>query len=162
MKEELSCSQFDVVIHAAAVSDYRSAGVFGVAPGTTFDSQELTWAATDSPRLVEAAAGKIGSSHPELWLRLVPTPKLVDKIRSDWAFRGVLVKFKLEVGLTEPELLEVAEAARIHSQADLMVANTLEEMYGWAFLGGKDGYRKMPREQLADTLLDAVEGMASS
>ncbi len=159
MNEEISGKRVEVVIHAAAVSDYRAAGVFSLAPGTTFDSTELTWDVVgERPRLLDAATGKVKSSHPELWLRLVPTPKLVDKIRSVWGFTGVLVKFKLEVGLSETELLEVAERARVHSGADLMSANTLEGMHDWAIIGaGANGYRKVTRSQLADQLLDAVE-----
>ena len=91
-------------------------------------------------------------------MRLIPTPKLVDKVRAAWGFAGVLVKFKLEVGLSEPELVEVAERARVHSAADLMVANTLEGMREWAVIGtGPGGYRKVTRAELADRLLDLVE-----
>jgi phosphopantothenate-cysteine ligase/phosphopantothenoylcysteine decarboxylase/phosphopantothenate--cysteine ligase len=142
MAGEITGGAFDVVVHAAAVSDYRVAGVFTQRDG----------------RLEDAAAGKIKGSHPELWVRLVPTPKLVDKVRAAWGFAGVLVKFKLEVGLSEPELAEVAERARVHSAADLMVANTLEGMRDWALLGsGPGSYRKVTRAELADRLLDAVE-----
>jgi phosphopantothenoylcysteine synthetase/decarboxylase len=162
MGEEIGSGRYEAVIHAAAVSDYRSAGVYALAPGTTFDSNELGWdSTTERPRLVDAAEGKVKSSHQELWLRLVPTPKLVDKIRPVWGFTGTLVKFKLEVGLSEAELIEVAERARIHSGADVMVANTLDEMYDWAIIGaGAERYRKVSRAQLADDLLDVVEAIA--
>ena len=142
MAEEFTKGTFDVVIHAAAVSDYRVAGIF-----THHDGQ-----------FKDVSAGKVKGSHPELWLRLVPTPKLVDKIRAEWGFRGVLVKFKLEVGLSDSELLEVAEQARVHSKANLMAANTLEGMHDWAVIGAGIGcYRKVPRVDLADQLLDWIE-----
>lgn len=162
MGEEIAGNGFDAVIHAAAVSDYRSAGIFTVAADTTFDPEELAWhSSTEHPHLKDAASGKVKSSHPELWLRLMPTQKLVDKIRPVWGFKGILVKFKLEVGLSEAELLEVAERARIHSGADLMAANTLEEMRDWAMIGaGATGYHKVQREQLADYLLNAIEELA--
>jgi phosphopantothenate-cysteine ligase/phosphopantothenoylcysteine decarboxylase/phosphopantothenate--cysteine ligase len=179
LEEEIGGHSFDVVIHAAAVSDYRAAGIFSLAPGTSFDPTQFIWVVPDNrPHLVDAAAGKVKSSHAELWLRLVPTPKLVDKIRPIWGFTGVLVKFKLEVGLSEVELQEVAERARIHSGADVMVANTLEGMHDWALVGpasldfqpessqrvdGQPGaYQKVTRSQLADHLLDAVETVAHS
>jgi phosphopantothenate---cysteine ligase (CTP) len=165
MSEEIGSGRFDVVVHAAAVSDYRAAGVFTLAPGTTFDSRELEWHSTsERPHLMDGAASKVKSSHQELWLRLVPTLKLVDKIRPVWGFKGILVKFKLEVEVSETELFETAERARIHSEADLIVANTLEEMYNWAIIIGAtgDGYRKVVRAQLADTLIDAVEEIARS
>ena len=147
MAAEVSGGKYGVVVHAAAVSDYRVAGVYRQQDGVFTD----------------VAAGKVKSSHPELWIKLLPTPKLVDKIRADWGFAGVLVKFKLEVGLGEEELLAVAEAARVHSAADLMVANTLEGMHEWAVVGaGEGGYRRVTRAELADTLLDQVERLAAS
>jgi phosphopantothenoylcysteine synthetase/decarboxylase len=162
MGEEITGKRFDTVIHAAAVSDYRSAGIFTLAPNTTFNSTELKWrASVEEPGLVDASLGKVRSSHPELWLRLLPTPKLIDKIRPTWDFQGILVKFKLEVGLSEQVLLEVAERARLHSNADLMVANTLEGMHDWALIGARiDDYQKVPRTDLSRHLLGAVESIA--
>lgn len=164
MAEEVLGGQPDAVIHAAAVSDYRSAGIFTPSPDTRFDETNLAWETTgEQPRLRDAAAGKVKSSHAELWLRLAPTPKLIDRIRSDWKFTGILVKFKLEVGLMEQQLERIAEEARVHSAADLMVANTLEGMHDWALLGdGGAGYRKVSRADLADRLLDAVEVLSGS
>lgn len=159
MAEAIPAGGFDVVIHAAAVSDYALGGVYVPGPGTRFDSDSLRWhAAAGPPSLRDAAAGKVNSRHEELWLRLVPTPKLVNKIRADWDFRGLLVKFKLEVGLGEEELLRRAEIARLQSAADLMVANTLESMNDWAYVGPLAGrYEKAPRVELAARLLQAVE-----
>lgn len=148
----------DVIVHAAAVSDYAVAGVYSPREGSSFDSETGTWAA--GSRLADASAGKIKSSHRELWLRLTPTPKLIDRIRSAWGFRGILVKFKLEVGLSEAELRTAAEAARLHSSADLLAANTFEERESWALLGPiEGGYRKVSRAELAPQLLAAAEAL---
>ncbi|HSQ54202.1 MAG TPA: phosphopantothenoylcysteine decarboxylase [Gemmata sp.] len=144
MGEEIPSEKFDVVVHAAAVSDYRVAGIFEEQNG----------------KFAEVSSGKVKSTYPELWLKLVPTPKLVDRIRAVWGFSGVLVKFKLEVGWSDAELMEVAEKARTNSAAELMVANTLEGMHEWAFIGAADrGYRKVTRAELADYLLDAIESI---
>src|SRR5207244_1980709 len=98
------------------------------------------------------------SEEPELWLRLHRAPKLVDRIRSGWGFRGVLVKFKLEVGTPEAELLEIAERSRRQSDANLMVANTLEGADSWAFIGPLEGrYERIERAALPSRLLDEVE-----
>src|SRR5262249_49836352 len=80
---------FDCVIHCAAVSDYLSAGVSAPAPGTTFHTAEGRWEgpASGPPTLSDRRAGKVKSDEPELWLRLVRAPKLIDRIRSDWRFR---------------------------------------------------------------------------
>src|SRR5438034_5300092 len=100
--------------------------------------------------MVDRAAGKVKSDEDELWLRLVRTPKLVDLILSAWGFRGVLVKFKLEVGKTEEQLLAIAEKSRTQSGADLMVANTLEGAQEWALLGPHEtGYARVSRADLA-------------
>jgi phosphopantothenoylcysteine synthetase/decarboxylase len=145
MTAEVTSGTFDVVIHAAAVSDFHVAGVFTHHNG----------------RFEDAAAGKVKSHHPELWLRLVPAPKLIDKVRAAWGFAGTLVKFKLEVGASDGELLDVAERSREHSKADLMCANTLEGMHDWAFVGGgQAGYQRVGRGELALVLIDAVEQMA--
>ena len=150
----------DAVIHCAAVNDYHAAGVYAAAPGTRFDADTGQWSAGNAaqPTLQDRSAGKIKSDLPELWLRLVRAPKLADKIRSEWGFRGVLVKFKLEVGSSEPALLEVAERSRRQSDADLMVANTLEGSASWAYLGPIQGtYQRLDRADLAPRLLEAVE-----
>jgi phosphopantothenoylcysteine synthetase/decarboxylase len=152
----------DAVIHTAAVSDYRVAGIYAPVPGTRAAAagDAISWeSATDQPpRLDSIAAGKVKSTAPEVWLRLLPAPKIIDRIRSDWQFRGVLVKFKLEVDVDETRLLEVAEASRRHSDADLMVANTLETARQWAYLGpSPEGYRRISREELPAQLLHAVE-----
>ena len=138
MATEIMSGAFDIVIHAAAVSDYHVAGVF-----THRDGQ-----------FADASAGKVKGSHPELWLKLTPAPKLVDKVRTEWGFAGKLVKFKLEVGVSEAELEDIAERSRVHSRADLMCANTLEGMHDWALIGaGPSGYRRVARAELAAHLL---------
>lgn len=144
MAVEITSGRYDAVIHAAAVSDFHVAGVFAHRDG----------------QFEDASAGKVKSSHPELWLKLVPAPKLVDKVRGAWEFRGKLVKFKLEVGVSEAELLDIAERSRVHSGADLMAANTLDGMHEWAFVGaGPKGYTKVTRAELADRLLDSLAAL---
>lgn len=139
MADLIPSDDLDAVVHCAAVSDYLSEGVYGPDGKTRFD------------------AGKIKSDESELWLHLVRAPKLVDRIRADWKFGGVLVKFKLEVGVSDEQLLAVAERSRVHSGADLMVANTLEGAAEYAFLGASANYERVARAELAGRLLDAIE-----
>lgn len=145
----------DAIVHCAAVSDYHCLGVYAPAEGTTFDPEKSRWTADDLAQLSDRQAGKVKSDEPELWLRLVRAPKLVDKMRPEWGFRGLLVKFKLEVGLSNEDLLAVAEQSRLHSEADLMVANTLEGAAHYAFIGPP--YEKVSRRDLPDTLLGRIE-----
>ena len=162
MEQHLRRDRLDAVIHCAAVSDYLAGGIFAPAPGTNFRPDDGTWAADSGPpTLADRAAGKVKSDEPELWLRLVRAPKLVDLVRTEWGFRGVLVKFKLEVGVSDERLLEIAERSRRHSDADLMAANTLEGAQEYAFLGPLDGgYQRVARSELAARLIAAVERMA--
>jgi phosphopantothenoylcysteine synthetase/decarboxylase len=156
--QQVPAGEFDALVHSAAVSDYLPAGVYSAANHTRFNADGRWTSDRGAPMLVNRAAGKIKSDLPELWLRLTRAPKLVDRIRSDWAFRGVLVKFKLEVGVSDDALLDTAERSRRHSAADLMVANTLEGTDSWAFLGPIGGrYDRIERPALPSRLLDEIE-----
>lgn len=99
VRELVGSRTFDAMIHAAAVSDYRPAAV---------------------------EPGKIASGG-ELGLRLVPAPKIVDEVK-ELDPRVLLVKFKLEVGRSEAELIEIASRSRSRSRAELIVANDLRAM----------------------------------
>jgi phosphopantothenate-cysteine ligase/phosphopantothenoylcysteine decarboxylase/phosphopantothenate--cysteine ligase len=158
MFEELAdqrCRRFAAIIHAAAVSDYEVAGIYAPRPPA---AGAVAW----EDRLEDVQAGKVKSNHAELWLKLVRTEKLVDLIRGPFGFTGVLVKFKLEVGTSDEDLLAIAEQSRQQSQADLMVANTLEGMTTWAYVGPLDGrYRRVPRGDLSAHVLDAVATFSS-
>jgi phosphopantothenoylcysteine synthetase/decarboxylase len=162
MAERLVTKGPDVLVHTAAVSDYLSAGVYSPDSRSHFDDQSGRWHGEDAagPAMVDRAAGKVKSDEPELWLRLVRAPKLIDMVRTDWQFAGTVVKFKLEVGVDDQQLLDIAERSRRHSKADLMVANTLEGSAHYAFLGPIDGsYRRVSRRELPNTLLAALESL---
>ncbi len=152
---------FDAIIHSAAIADYEVRGVYEHRRETAFlgGDPELP-IMTERMFLVPGGDVKVKSTYPELWLRLEPTPKLVDMIRGLWGFRGVLVKFKLEVGVGYEELLEIAEKSRQQSQADLMVANTLAGKDAWACFGPIQGqYQRIDRPALATRVVEAVEDL---
>ena len=68
------------------------------------------------------------------------------------------MKFKLEVGVTEADLLAIADAACRQSRADLVVANTLEGLSSWACIGrGGQRFEMIARAELSDRLLESVE-----
>jgi phosphopantothenoylcysteine synthetase/decarboxylase len=159
MEKQVREGGFDAVVHAAAVGDYLPAGVYAPADGTCFFPEDRTWSgpADGPPCMEDRAAGKVKSDEPELWLRLVRAPKIIDRIRAEWGYRGLLVKFKLEVGVSDQKLLEIAEPSRIFSGANLMVANTLEGAASHAFIGPlPDGYQHVRRDDLPARLLDAL------
>jgi phosphopantothenate---cysteine ligase (CTP) len=141
MAELVPGNRFNVLIHAAAVSDFALAGVYSECGRSPID----------------ATTGKISSRTPELWLRLTPTPKLADKVRSPWGFCGRFVKFKLEVGVTEEELRTIANRSREQSDADLIVANTLEGKDREAFICDRSGgWQRVLRAELAARVLDRL------
>jgi phosphopantothenoylcysteine synthetase/decarboxylase len=149
------------VVHCAAVSDYALSGVYVPAQGSTFHAGDRSWRASEGPpRLSDVAAGKVKSHHDEVWLRMIKTPKLVDLIRREWGFHGILVKFKLEVGVDDEQLRQIAEQSQLQSGADLIVANTLEEMNDKAFIGSGPGlWESVSRCQLARVLVQKVEAL---
>lgn len=128
MEREIRTGAYDVIIHSAAVSDYRVAGVH-----LRGDDGELVPLDT---------SGKVGSSHEHLFLELERTPKLLEQIRGPWGFTGKLIQFKLEVGITDEELIARARAALVRSQGDLVVANCLEWARDAAILVGAHGKTK--------------------
>lgn len=144
MQEALTLgNKFDAVIHSAAISDYKTAGVY-------VEGNDGSLSVVDS-------TNKISSKHEALFLKLVPTEKLVDLIRKEWHFRGVLVKFKLEVGITDKELLEIAKKSRADSDADIIVANCLEWASQYAYFVNRSGHAaKTSRGELPDNLYHRI------
>jgi len=125
----------DAVVHAMAVLDYLP---------ESFDARKRP-------------------SGQGLWkLRLLPGPKVIEHIRR-WAPQVCLVQFKLEVGVSEEDLVGRAQESLQRNSADLVVANDLERISDWqhpALILGPDGTvlgRPHTREEIAAALCDALE-----
>ena len=158
-QHELRTGGYDCVIHSAVLSDYLSAGVYAPDAGTFFNARTRHWERRGGPpAMSEAKAGKIGTSEPEMWIRLVRAPRLVDRVRTPWGFAGLLVEFRLEVGVGDHELVGAAEQARAKTAADLIVASTLEGSPHYAYMGPLEGkYERVDRRELGERLLVTVE-----
>lgn len=91
----LDLNDYDIVIHSAAVSDYR---------------------------VVNDFSGKIKSGKEELILKLIPTTKLVNifKQKNPNLF---LVMFKLEVDKDRDALVGIAKTSMSKARADIIIAN---------------------------------------
>lgn len=138
MEKLITTGNYDVVIHSAAVSDYKVEG--------TYVQQDYS---NGTPGLYKInSSTKISSSENELYLKLIPTEKIVDKIRDDWKFEGTLVKFKLQVGMSDQELVDIAYKSMLHSKADLMVANCLEWSTDRAFILSTGKFNNMEVEEV--------------
>ena len=99
LKEEC-LKNYDIIVHAAAVSDYTVKNRFN---------------------------GKI-SSETALSLNLGPTPKLINLIR-DWAPNSFIVGFKLEPNLTIKKFKGMTRKLFLDAQCDLVVVNQDKPVY---------------------------------
>jgi len=146
MEMETTVGNYDVIIHSAAVSDYKVEGTY--VERQTY--QNFILDKIDSSK-------KISSSNKELFLKLVPTEKIIDKIRDPWGFKGILVKFKLQVGISDEELLTIAKKSRKDSDAEFIVANCLEWAKDRAYIvNDRDESMSSERILLAEDLLFLV------
>jgi phosphopantothenoylcysteine synthetase/decarboxylase len=144
---------YDAVFMTAAVADYKPVGVYRVIWRRELSPSRQRWMVED------AQAQKVKSRHDEIAVLAERTEKLVDLFRSVWNFKGILVKFKLEVGITPEELLPVAEQSRRASAADYIVANTLEMVSGpeaGAYVLGDTGHEWVRRQDLPARMVGIV------
>ncbi len=130
LQQELK-KKYDIVIHAAAVSDFQ---------------------------LKRPFTGKISSQAKKLTLTLVPTKKLIRIIKklSPGCF---LVGFKLASRYHQGRLLEATRKLFREAQCDAVVANSLNPAYR-AFIAYKEGERTGPvtsRRQLVQHLIRGLE-----
>jgi len=125
LKKELKASRYDLIIHSAAVSDFKPA---------------------------ESKRGKTKSGQ-DYNLRLTPLPKIADEIRG-LAPAAHLVLFKLEFGIPDQELILRARKTLTASRADMIVANRIEPRYKAYILDGKRIYsRAGSKHEMARNLL---------
>lgn len=154
MRDEIGTRPYDVVVHSAAVGDYKPTGRQFTTSGESLGSEvfkELP------PR------GKIPSGHRRLLIELEPTIKLIDLIREPLGFRGFLVKFKLQVDnesgepMSDEELIAIASRSRDHSDADLIVANCLDWADARAIVIGRDNVPEhVNRQEIAHAIMRRI------
>jgi len=92
---ELSSKKYDVIIHNAAVSDFKPSRF----------------------------KGKISSGKPQA-LKLKPLPKIIRDIRR-LSRKSKVVIFKFEPGVCDSVLIKKARRARLEAGADFIVANRI-------------------------------------
>lgn len=110
----------DVLIHSMAVSDYT--------PVYMTDLGELE--TIPSPALLldkKNKENKISSLYDYQVLFLKKTPKVISLVK-EWNPRIKLIGFKLLVGVNPEELIYVARKSLKKNQADLIVANDLNDI----------------------------------
>ena len=138
IESELTAKKYNVVVLAAAVSDFR---------------------------VKEKADVKIKSGR-ELTLELEPTPKIIDRVKKLQP-DVFLVGFKAETGLSEDELIEAARKQIERAGSDLVVANTIEAFgseENEVLLVGRNFIRKLPKmskRELAERLWEEIGKLIS-
>ncbi|MBT4210083.1 MAG: hypothetical protein HOE19_04190 [Candidatus Komeilibacteria bacterium] len=133
LKKEISSKKYDAVIHSAAIPDYI-------------------------PN--KSHKGKIKSGKNNFTIKFKPTFKIVDRIKK-WDSKILLVKFKLEVGKFEKELIDIAYKALLQSRADFIVANEFSEVnnkrhIAYIINNNKDIIRCVSKTSIARKLLKNI------
>lgn len=110
IQQQLRLNKYDIVIHSAAVSDYRPSKIY---------------------------AAKVGSSRKCWVIKLVPTPKLIDLIRKSGGSKVFAVGFKFETAAKKEFLINSARKLLKRSDLDLVVANTVRGSFYRAYIVGR-------------------------
>lgn len=184
MAEEISKGGYDAVIHSAAVSDYSPEGLYvkdslindllqalskyvevketerchvcvELAYNNLVSLNKICQERQSFLRKLDSS-GKVGSKLSELFIRLTPTDKLVDKIRKEWCFQKTLVKFKLEVGKSDNDLISIAKKSMFDSDASYIVANCLECAKDYAYIINEHCIKKVLRHLLPAELYEKI------
>lgn len=126
--KELEARKYDVIVHCAAVSDFKPAAT---------------------------VKGKISSKKASVALKLVPLPKITDIIRR-LAPEAFLVIFKLETA-SDARLIQRARKAILRHNAQLAIANRLKPQYKAYILNKKSTLAcATSKKMLADKLINLL------
>lgn len=161
----LTSQHIDVVIHSAAVGDYKAAytiraedlieEILQKKEDLTRDSLMKIF---ENPFAVQNDDTKISSYEPHLMTMMTLTPKVIGSIKKT-SPDTQLIGFKLLEGVSREELFDVANKLRVKNQADFIVANDLAKIGGgkhWAMIIGSDGVvaECETKDQIASTLVN--------
>jgi phosphopantothenoylcysteine decarboxylase/phosphopantothenate--cysteine ligase len=132
---ELKSKNYDILIHTAAVSDYRP----------------------------KARLAKKADSGKKLWkLNLVPTPKLIKLVKK--TAPGIfLVGFKYKPKAKKEDLFKRAKLLAKHTRAGLVVANTAQRGRYQAYILSREKIyaRASGKKELADKLIKTLAKIKS-
>ena len=132
LKEQLK-KKYDVIIHAAAVSDYR---------------------------LKNSYTNKISSNQARVNLELVPTEKIIHWIKR-LNPKAFLVGFKLETGRNLRNLKQKAAALIKQADCELVVANTFENQRYQGYILDKQNnilFKGKNRQDISKGLIVSLRG----
>jgi phosphopantothenoylcysteine decarboxylase/phosphopantothenate--cysteine ligase len=127
LKRELKNKKYDIVIHSAAVSDFKP-------------DYKLK--------------GKLNSDKG-CRLKLIPLEKLVVLIRR-FAPKSILVMFKLEPTVTDKTLIQRAKSSRDMVGADMVVANRLSPYRAFIIDKENNQIKAQSKQELAKKLIKVL------
>lgn len=136
--EESKLADYDVVIHASAVGDYKAAFTFRMEDlaeelfqksqeTNGFTSPEDILAVMTAPKCKLDDSSKISSYQPNLTVKLGLTPKIILNLRS-WFPNAKLIGCKLLENVSKEELFQVATKLCVKNNVDYILANDLADL----------------------------------
>jgi phosphopantothenate-cysteine ligase len=131
MTELLTKREIGCVIHSMAVSDYTVGRVFSnqniidLIENSDMDKNDIVELLKNPPAIDNT--NKISSSFETMDIRLIKTPKVIDKIKV-LSPKTILIGFKLLNGVDHSELIDVARKSLVRTKSDFIIANDLAEI----------------------------------
>ncbi len=109
--------------------------------------------------VVNKVAGKIRSKG-DMKIDLTPFPKIINKVKNEWGYKGILVGFKLLVGATEDELIQAAGRSVVENNCDFVVANDLHDLKRnnhKIMIVTKHTVSHVPKEKAVGAIIDKIK-----
>lgn len=158
MESQVREGGFDMIIHNAVVNNYKVTGrVFKTNDFGSFtaDGKVVTIRALKDQ-------SQISRDHDRLFIELKPAIQVIDHIRDEWGFTGILARFKLHHPLTDVARVALAKKSRDVVDADVIVLTAYDDLKGPAHVMGKCGPMiEVNRKYLADAIMKCVEANPS-
>lgn len=132
--ELLTNNDYDLIIHAMAISDYYVSGVYDLDDlveqiiNASYDNkEELKQIIKQTSKLDNTK--KISSNYDDLIIDMQQTTKLISLLRT-YQPKAIIVGCKLLDNVSENELIKVAQKQIINNQLDFCIANDMKNIYG--------------------------------
>lgn len=155
MKERVS--NYQVLIHSMAVSDYTPVYMTGLAEVEASSNLEEFLNKHNHQ-------AKISSNDEVQILFLKKTPKIISLVK-EWNPAIHLIGFKLLVDVSEDYLIEIARQSLIKNQADLIIANDLTQIsanqHRAIFVEREQLQTVQTKEEIASLLLEKIQAYDS-
>ena len=166
LKNLIKSQKIDVIVHSMAVSDYTVQYVITteiLAKNLSNKTEEQITEFLQNENIGVDNSKKISSNLSEVFIKLVPTPKVISKIK-EWDKNIFLVGFKLLSNVSKDNLLEVASTLLRKNNCDVVVANDLKDISDQkhkAYILTKKGdiLDAQTKEEIAERLSKIVENI---